>query len=242
MITGVLVALAGTVAFASIPDSAGVIHACFKTNNGQLRVIDSATQQCRKGETAISWNQAGLPGPQGPQGIQGLTGAAGATGATGPQGLKGDTGATGATGAQGIQGLTGATGATGAQGIQGLTGATGATGAQGIQGPKGDTGATGAQGVPGVPGVSGLVLVMGPTVTISNSNASSVAACPAGKKVLGGGFNWTGSVFPDENEPDSTGNFNNRFAPDGNGWTVHSSNNVFETGSFTAFALCALAS
>src|SRR5260370_35535251 len=67
MITGVLVALAGTAAFASIPDSAGVIHACFKTNSGQLRGIDSPTHQCRKGETAISGTQTGSPGPQGRQ-------------------------------------------------------------------------------------------------------------------------------------------------------------------------------
>src|SRR5258708_7931431 len=182
MITGVLVALAGTAAFASIPDSAGVIHACFKTNSGQLRVIDSPTQQCRKGETAISWNQAGVPGPQGPQGIQG---------------------------------------------------------------PKGDTGATGAQGVPGIQGpagVSGLVIVMGPTVSISNSNASSAAVCPAGKKAVGGGFNLSGDVTVQENEPDSTGNFSNRFAPDGNGWTVHGNDLLLQSGSFTAFAICALAS
>src|SRR5260370_28383628 len=82
MITGVLVALAGTAAFASIPDSAGVIHACFKTNSGQLRVSDSPTQQCRKGETSFSWNQAGLPGPQWPQGTQGPTRARAAPPAT----------------------------------------------------------------------------------------------------------------------------------------------------------------
>jgi hypothetical protein len=227
MITSGLLVVGGIAVFASIPDSAGVIHACFKSSNGQLRVIDSPTQHCRNGETAISWNQVGQQGPPGPQGIQGPKGDTGATGATGAQGPIGLTGAAGA------QGPIGLTGATGAQGPIGLTGATGA------QGPIGLTGATGAQGPAGV---SGLVLLMGPTVSISNSAGSSTVVCPAGKKALGGGFNWSGSVFVDENEPDSTGNFANRFAPDGNGWTVHASNNFLQNGSFTAFGICALAS
>jgi hypothetical protein len=34
-----LIALAGGIAYATIPDSVGVIHGCYGTN-GQLRVID----------------------------------------------------------------------------------------------------------------------------------------------------------------------------------------------------------
>lgn len=74
MISGVLFIVAGTVAFATIPDSAGVIHGCFRTQTGQLRVIDTATQQCLPTETAISWNQVGPQGPQGPVGPQGPPG------------------------------------------------------------------------------------------------------------------------------------------------------------------------
>jgi hypothetical protein len=80
LISSVLLVLAGMVAFASIPDSAGVIHACYNTAAGTLRVIDSPTQACRPSETAISWNQvgpSGAIGPQGPQGPQGPSGVLG---------------------------------------------------------------------------------------------------------------------------------------------------------------------
>jgi hypothetical protein len=56
-------------ASASIPDSAGVIHGCFKpTSNGSvstLGVIDTALPggRCPKGQTALSWNQTGPAGP-----------------------------------------------------------------------------------------------------------------------------------------------------------------------------------
>jgi len=56
------------VAYATIPDSAGVIHGCYKTADGKLRVVDSATQTCASGESSLNWNQAGPPGPQGPPG------------------------------------------------------------------------------------------------------------------------------------------------------------------------------
>jgi hypothetical protein len=52
---------AGTIAWASIPDADGVIHGCFKTASGDLRIIDAATESCAGNETAISWNQ-GLRG------------------------------------------------------------------------------------------------------------------------------------------------------------------------------------
>jgi hypothetical protein len=61
---------------AAIPDSDGVIHGCIMSS-GNLRVIDSATSSCKRNETSLDWNQAGLPGP---------------AGATGPTGPKGDTG------------------------------------------------------------------------------------------------------------------------------------------------------
>jgi hypothetical protein len=35
-------ALAAGIAYAAIPDSGGVIHACFKSNNGQVRLVGSA--------------------------------------------------------------------------------------------------------------------------------------------------------------------------------------------------------
>jgi hypothetical protein len=46
------------IAFAAIPDSSGVIHACYRTNGGQVRVIDSPTETCNGNETATSWDKA----------------------------------------------------------------------------------------------------------------------------------------------------------------------------------------
>jgi hypothetical protein len=75
---------------ASIPDGGGVIHGCYKTNQGTLRVIDTALgQTCSNGETALNWSQTGpagpqgAPGPQGPQGQQGPQGNPGPTYAAG---------------------------------------------------------------------------------------------------------------------------------------------------------------
>ena len=87
--------LAGGLAYASIPDSDGTIHACLLTSLEQVRIIDPSQQQCRSNETPISWNQKGPKGDTGPQG------------ATGPQGPKGDTGAQGPKGDTGPQGPPG---------------------------------------------------------------------------------------------------------------------------------------
>jgi hypothetical protein len=69
--------------------SGGVIQGCYKTQNGQLRVIDPATQACLPSETLISWSQTGPVGPQGPIGPQGPQGE---TGPQGEQGIQGPTG------------------------------------------------------------------------------------------------------------------------------------------------------
>jgi hypothetical protein len=52
------------VTYAAIPDSSGVIHACY-ANSGGLRVIDTQTspaQSCRPNEQPLDWSQAGGPG------------------------------------------------------------------------------------------------------------------------------------------------------------------------------------
>jgi hypothetical protein len=141
-VIAVLVAVvAGSAAFAAIPDGAGVIHGCYDNVSGSVRVFDSAggaPKGCGNKETALTWNQqgqAGAPGPQGP------VGPAGPAGPVGPQGPKGETGAKGDIGLQGPKGDTGAKGDTGPQG------------------PKGDTGPAG----PGVPTVSGFVYSDGAT-------------------------------------------------------------------------------
>lgn len=67
-------------AYAAIPDSQGVIHGCYRTNTGSLRIIDSDTDTCNGNETSLNWNQTGpqgLPGPQGPAGPSGASGYSG---------------------------------------------------------------------------------------------------------------------------------------------------------------------
>lgn len=70
-----MVTVGGT-ALAQIPDADGVIHGCY-AKNGALRVIDSPSQACKRGETAISWSQEGPPGEQGEPGEEGPPGADG---------------------------------------------------------------------------------------------------------------------------------------------------------------------
>ena len=70
--------LAGTstalAASASIPDSSGVIHACYDTG-GNVKVIDTAvTSSCPKGYTPLNWNQTGPAGPAGRPGAPGPAG------------------------------------------------------------------------------------------------------------------------------------------------------------------------
>ena len=87
VLVAVLFALgAGGVAYAMIPDSSGVIHGCYKKNNGQLRVLDPSADSCLPSESPLSWSQTGPPGPKGP------TGSKGATGPQGPAGSARDVG------------------------------------------------------------------------------------------------------------------------------------------------------
>jgi hypothetical protein len=106
----------GGIAYASIPDSNGVIHACYLKTTGKLRVIDSGGKGCQAGEKPLNWSQTGATGTLGATGPTGPTGPTGQTGATGPTGPTGATGATGPTGATGASGETGPTGPTGPQG------------------------------------------------------------------------------------------------------------------------------
>ena len=83
VIAGLL--LAAGVAEATIPDSGGTIHACYKSSNGDLRLIDpSAGGSCNSNEKGLNWTQSA---PQGAQGDQGPPGVQGSTGPQGPAGL-----------------------------------------------------------------------------------------------------------------------------------------------------------
>lgn len=79
VIAGLVVGGAGSVVFASIPDSNGVIHACYLNATGTVRIIDSATTNCNGLETAITWSQTGPQGAQGATGPQGPEGPGGFT-------------------------------------------------------------------------------------------------------------------------------------------------------------------
>jgi hypothetical protein len=67
----------GAIAYASIPDSSGVIHGCYTVKGGSLRVIDTAKgQTCATGQHSLNWNQKGqqgLAGPPGPAGVSGFS-------------------------------------------------------------------------------------------------------------------------------------------------------------------------
>jgi hypothetical protein len=102
--TGAVVAAAAGTAWATIPDSGGVIHACFDSKSGNLRVIDYPSHDCTKFETSIDWNRTGAPGPVGPAGAPGPAGAAGPAGPAGNDGAPGPAGPAGPTGPAGPAG------------------------------------------------------------------------------------------------------------------------------------------
>jgi hypothetical protein len=85
-------AVSGGIAYASIPDAGGVIHACLLKNVGTIRVIDTAKSglpgHCSNVETEITWNQKGQAGAPGAPGAQGAPGADGADGADGASGYE----------------------------------------------------------------------------------------------------------------------------------------------------------
>ncbi len=64
----VLAFSATAMAKSPLPPPSGVIYACYKKMNGQLRIV-SAANQCLPSEVSLSWNIVGPPGPQGPSGV-----------------------------------------------------------------------------------------------------------------------------------------------------------------------------
>jgi hypothetical protein len=67
---------ASGIAYASIPDADGTIRACYMKSGGALHVIDASVNNCKSGETSLTWNQTGPTGPAGPTGPQGPPGSA----------------------------------------------------------------------------------------------------------------------------------------------------------------------
>ena len=64
VVTVAIFAVAGGIAYGSIPDAGGVYHACL-AKTGTVRIIDSDTDQCKAVETAITFNEKGQPGDPG---------------------------------------------------------------------------------------------------------------------------------------------------------------------------------
>lgn len=139
-------------------------------------------------------------------GAPGPAGPAGAAGPAGPSGPAGPTGVAGPTGPSGPKGDTGATGATGATGPAGAAGATGPVGPAGLSGYE----IVSVGFTPGVP--------------------ATVAACPAGKKVLGGGFSGAPNTLNDLIDDAPTA--------DGTGWEISVGSPSFQPTS--VWAVCAV--
>jgi hypothetical protein len=73
IVAAALVALTvAGIAYASIPDSNGVIHGCYANKDGSLRVIDTGACDAKK-ETSLAWNQSGPTGARGPTGVTGTS-------------------------------------------------------------------------------------------------------------------------------------------------------------------------
>lgn len=85
VLTGAAVALVASVlasgiAGAGIPGAGSVINGCYQKVEGQLRVVDPGTDDCRPSELAITWNQEGGQGEPGEPGAPGGDGADGRDG------------------------------------------------------------------------------------------------------------------------------------------------------------------
>jgi hypothetical protein len=79
----VVVAIAGGVTYAVAEiGGGGVINGCYKSQNGQLRLIDPASDSCHPSETPTSRSQTGPQGPKGDKGDPGPPGPPGAAPAT----------------------------------------------------------------------------------------------------------------------------------------------------------------
>lgn len=105
-----LVMATGGVAYATVPDSQGIIHTCIVHPSGYLRVIDpeaTPPQTCKSNETPLTWSQEGPVGREGDEGDGGDDGDRGKTGEQGGQGGQGDQGEQGEQGDPGPPGPPG---------------------------------------------------------------------------------------------------------------------------------------
>ena len=129
----------------------------------------------------------------------------------------------------------GARGPAGATGPTGQTGAQGTSGAQGSQGIQGLAGATGPQGASGGFDLSKLSYVSGQTLPVAPTTTGLIVGtetdCPAGDKVVSGGFTIlsAASVRVVTSESNSTGS----------GWYVEMMNTSGSPVDVRVTAVCA---
>ena len=106
-VASTLALVAGSsVALGAIPGAGGIISSCYAKVGGYLRVIDADGSACKSGESPLTWNQQGIPGPKGDKGDQGIQGPVGPAGPQGPQGVQGIQGPAGPVGPIGPAGTT----------------------------------------------------------------------------------------------------------------------------------------
>ena len=105
----------------------------------------------------------------------------------------------------------------------------GKIGPPGKTGPAGIAGVPGTAGVAGASGVSGLELAQGS----ASGTSTAVASCPAGKKVVSGGF-FEGGVSPTPAIARSAP------APDLGSWDVNATSGGGASNVVTAYAICAV--
>lgn len=101
----------------------------------------------------------------------------------------------------------------------------------GPTGPAGPQGPQGSPGPQGAPGISGYEIVTGPDVNVPDrGSAQFTASCPAGKQVVGGGYEVTSSTDVELN----------RSGPSnaGRSWFVRVTNNSGAAKTVNAQAIC----
>ncbi|HEY6526008.1 MAG TPA: hypothetical protein VIY10_19645 [Solirubrobacteraceae bacterium] len=178
-----LVFAMGGGAYAAIaPASNGVIHTCFRTSGGAVRVV-RAGARCGRHERALAFNQ------RGPVGRRGATGAQGATGKTGATGRTGRTGAAGRSIASATLGVGNAACPSGGSSFTGGSGTTFACNGVATSFASVDAGGTLAtsRGVTGVePGTgAGVYCVkLASTPSVGVASVRGDAATPGSAQVL----------------------------------------------------------
>jgi hypothetical protein len=168
-------ALAGGVAWATIPGDGDVYTACKLNALGTIRLIDPSLStktllgHCTPNETQITWSQKGPKGDTGAAGTNGTNGTNGINGAPCPASDLACRGPQGANGSDGTNGAPGADGAPGPKGDPCLPNVPECRGPQGDPGPRGEPGKDGAAGPQGPPA--------------SSPNPATVTDVPVGSRV-----------------------------------------------------------